>query len=135
MASPDRVFQQVYAWYKASIERMLAASPLPAADRAAVEQLIWQALGVVDPAAPPAAPEFTDLRDNGAAAESLALACEVIGETLAALGHVKQAVDALAPGGNPAAALAVVRPVMEQIDRLTHLQPNSHRNGRRAGLR
>ena len=125
MASPDRVFQQVYAWYKASIERMLAASPLPAADRAAVEQLIWQALGVVDPAAPPAAPEFTDLRDNGAAAESLALACEVIGETLAALGHVKQAVDGLAPGGNPAAALAVVRPVMEQIDRLTHLQPNS----------
>jgi hypothetical protein len=125
MALPDTVFQQVYAWYKASIERMLAASPVAPADRAAVAQLIWQTLGVVNPAAPPAAPGFADFRDNGAAADSLALACEIIGETLAALGHIKQAIDGLAPGGNPAAALAVVGPVMDQIDRLTQLQPNS----------
>jgi len=54
----------------------------------------------------------------------MAVACQVISETLAALGHIKDAVDAL-HGGNPASALAVVGPVMEQIDRLTQLQANS----------
>jgi len=73
---------------------------------------------------PAANPDLADFKDNGAAAESLAIACEVIAETLAALGYVKQAVDALG-GGNPAAALAVVSPVMQQIDRLTQLQANS----------
>jgi len=81
-------------------------------------------LGVLNPAAPPANPDLAIFKDNGAAAESLAIACEVIAETLAALGYVKQAVDALG-GGNPAAALAVVSPVMQQIDRLTQLQANS----------
>ncbi len=111
MAKPDKVFTQVYAWYKASIERMLAASAIPAGDKPAVEQLIWQVLGVLNPAAPPADPDLADFKDNGAAAESLAIACEVIAETLAALGYVKQAVDGL-QGGSPAAALAVVGPVM-----------------------
>ena len=124
MAKPDKVFTQVYAWYKASIERMLAASAIPAGDKPAVEQLIWQVLGVLNPAAPPADPDLADFKDNGAAAESLAIACEVIAETLAALGYVKQAVDGL-QGGSPAAALAVVGPVMQQIDHLTQLQANS----------
>ena len=118
MAAPDKVFQQTYAWYKASIDRLLAASAIPAAQQPAVEQLIWQMLGVLNPAAPPANPDLADFKDNGAAADSLAIACEVIAESLAALGYVKQAVDALEPGGNPAAALAVVGPVMQQIDRL-----------------
>ena len=54
-------------------------------------------LGVLNPAAPPANPDLADFQDNGAAAESLAIACEVIAESLAALGYVKQAVDALDP--------------------------------------
>ena len=29
MAAPDKVFQQAYAWYKASIDRLLAASANP----------------------------------------------------------------------------------------------------------
>ncbi|HVP30690.1 MAG TPA: DUF6603 domain-containing protein [Myxococcota bacterium] len=125
MAAPDKVFAQTYAWYKASIDRLLAASAIPAADQPAVRQLVFQILGLANPAAPPAAPDLADFKDNGAAAESLAIACEVIAETLVALGYVKQAVDALKGGGNPAAALAVVGPVMEQIDRLTQLQANS----------
>src|SRR5512143_2102038 len=125
MAAPDKVFQQTFAWYKASIDRLLAASAIPAADQPAVRQVLWQVLGVVNPAAPPANPQLSDFKDNGAAAESLAFACQVISETLVALGYIKQAVDALQPGGNPAAALAVVAPVMQQIDRLTQLQANS----------
>ncbi|HKE94237.1 MAG TPA: DUF6603 domain-containing protein, partial [Povalibacter sp.] len=124
MAAPDKVFQQTYAWYKGSIERLVAASAIPAAQQPAVQQMIWQMLGVLNPAAPPANPDLNDFKDNGAAAESLALACQVIGEALSALGYMKQAVDAL-NGGNPAAALGVVGPVMQQIDRLTQLQANS----------
>lgn len=124
MAAPDKVFQQTYAWYRASIERLLAASAIPAADRPAVERMIWEMLGVLNTAAPPANPDLNDFKDTGAAAESMALACEVIAETLTALGYVKQAVDGL-NGGNPASALAVVGPVMQQIDRLTQLQANS----------
>ncbi len=124
MSTPDKVFAQTYAWYGASIDRLLGASVIPAAERPAVEQLIWQVLGVLNPSAPPANPDLSDFKDNGAAAESLAIACEVIAEALAALGYVKQAVDAL-DGGSPAAALAVIGPVMQQIDRLTQLQANS----------
>ena len=125
MAVPDKVFLQTYAWYRASIDRVLAASPVPPAQQPAVKQLVWQLLGVVDPTAPPTNPIFSDFHDTGAAAESLSLACEVIGETLAALGYVKQAVDALNGGRNPAAALAVVGPVMQQIDGLMQMQPGS----------
>lgn len=124
MAVPDKVFTQTYAWFKGSIDRLLVASAIPAAERPAVEALIWQALGVLNLAAPPAIPDLSDFKDNGAAAESLASACQVIAETLAAVGYVKQAVDAL-DGGNPAAALAVIGPVMQQIDHLTQLQANS----------
>ena len=124
MATPDKVFKQTYAWYTASIDRALAASAIPAGQQPAVKQVIWQVLGVLNPAAPPANPDSADFRDNGAAAESLAIACQVIGEALSALGFIKQAVDGL-QGGNPASALAVVAPVMQQIDRLTNLQANS----------
>jgi len=125
MTTPDQVFQQTYAWYQASVARVLSTSPVPAAQAAAVEAMIWQALGVLDAAAPPANPALEDFRDSGADAASLALATTVIAETLAALGYVKQAVNALTPPGNPAAALAVLGPVMAQIDRLSNLQANS----------
>ena len=124
MSPPDKVFKQTYAWYNAAIDHLVAASPIPAGDRPAVKQLIWQVLGVLNPAAPPANPQLSDFKDNGAASESLAMACQVIGEALVALGFIKQAVDAM-QGGSPAAALAVVSPVMQQIDRLTQLQANS----------
>ena len=125
MSQPDKVFTQTYAWYQASVDRILAASVIPAADQTKVRQLIFEILGLVNPAAPPANPDLADFKDNGAAAESLALACEVIGETLSALGYIKQAIDAVQANGSPAAALAVVEPVMQQIDRLTQLQANS----------
>jgi hypothetical protein len=95
MAAPDKVFQQTYTWYNTSVDRLLAASLIPAAEQPAVRQMIWQMLGVLNPAAPPANPDLTDFKDNGAAADSLALACQVIAEALAALGYVKQAVDGL----------------------------------------
>ena len=86
MAVPDKVFQQVYGWYQASIDRMLATGSVPVGDRPAAANLLRQALGIVNAAAPPANPDLADFRDNGAAPESIALACEVIAETLAALG-------------------------------------------------
>jgi hypothetical protein len=125
MAAPDKVFKQVYAWYQQSIDRLLAASGLPAAEQGQARQLLWQLLGVLNAGAPPANPDLADFRDNGAAAESMAVACNVVGEVLAALGHLKQAIAALDGGGNPAAALAVVGPVLEQVDRLVALQPNA----------
>jgi hypothetical protein len=117
MAVPDPVFKQVYAWYKTSIEQSLATSPLPSTDKDHVKTLMLQALGVTNPAAPGAI-AFTDLQDNGAAKDSLALACQIIGEVLSALAPIKQAVDALGGGGNPAGVLAAVGPVMDQIDGL-----------------
>ncbi|HLL20307.1 MAG TPA: DUF6603 domain-containing protein, partial [Rubrivivax sp.] len=125
MAAPDKVFKQAYAWYQQSIDRLLAASSLPAAQQGPVREQLWQLLGVLNAAAPPANPDLADFRDNGAAAESMALACNVVGEVLSALGHLKQAIEAVDGGGNPAAALAVVGPVMQQIDRLVTLAPNA----------
>lgn len=125
MATPDKVFQQTFAWYKASIDRVLAASGLPAGDQPAVRQIIWQVLGVLNPAAPPANPQLSDFKDSGATGESLALASQVIGEALVALGYIKDAVDAQQGGGNPAAALAVIGPIMQQVDRLKNLEANS----------
>ena len=125
MADPDKVFKQTYAWYKASIDRVLAASGLSVAQQAQVEPLIWQMLGVLNPAAPPVNPDLTDFKDNGAAAESLAIAATVVAEVLVALGYVQQAVAALGSGGNPAAALAVIGPVLQQVDRLSNLQAGS----------
>jgi hypothetical protein len=124
LAAPDKVFKQTYAWYQASIDQVVSASAIPAGDQAAVKRLIFEMLGVVNAGAPPANPDLSDFHDNGAAGESLAIACQIIAETLAALGHIKDAVDGL-QGGNPASALAVVGPVMEQIDRLTKLEANS----------
>lgn len=125
MATADKVFVQTCAWYKASIDRVLAASTIPAgADRDAVRQMLWQALGALDPAGPPANPGRGDFRDNGAAAESLGIATQVIAESLTALGFIKTAVDGL-QGGDEAAALAVVGPVLQQINDLTRLQANS----------
>ena len=80
MAAPDKVFKQTYAWYKASIDRALAASGLPAAQQPQVEQLIWQMLGVLNPAAPPAVPDLTDFKDTGADAQSLAVAAQIVAE-------------------------------------------------------
>ena len=94
MAAPDRAFAQTYAWYRASIDRLVAAAPIAPAQQSAVARVLWQMAGVLNADAPPINPDLNDFRDNGAAAESLAIACEVIGEVLVALGHVKQAIDA-----------------------------------------
>ena len=123
MAKPDKVFQQAYAWFRASVARGLAASPMPAADQARIETLIWQLLGVINPSPPPADPDIADFNDSGAHADSLARAAQIVAESLVALATLKTAVDALRPGGNPAAALGLVRPVMQQIEALTHDQP------------
>jgi hypothetical protein len=125
MAAPDKVLKQTYAWYRTSITHVLDASPLSPAERAQVEPLIWKMLGVLNAAAPPANPDLSDFADNGGAAESLAIAATVVAETLVALGYVQQAVSALGGGGNPAAALAVIGPVLQQVDRLSHLQAGS----------
>ena len=125
MATPDKVIEQAYDWFRKSVERAVTASSIPAGDRPQVEQLIWRMLGVLTPAAPPANPDLSDFADTGAHAQSIAVAAQIVAESLAALEYVKQAVDALQPGGNPAAALAVVTPVMQQIERLSKMQAGS----------
>lgn len=125
MAKPDKVFQQTYAWYRASIARVIAASAIPAAQQPQVEALVWQMLGVLNAAAPPVDPDLADFQDSGADAASLAVAATIVSEVLVALGHVRQAVDALGSGGNPAAALAIIGPVLDQVDRITKLDANS----------
>ena len=57
-AEPDKVFHQAYAWFNGSVARGLAASPVPVADQARVEMLIWQMLGVINPSPPPADPDI-----------------------------------------------------------------------------
>ena len=86
MAKPDKVFKQTYAWFKASISRALAGEQ-PSQQRSGpqVEQLIWQMLGVLNPAAPPADPDLADFSDNGADAQSLAVATQIVAESLVAL--------------------------------------------------
>ena len=125
MATPDKVFEQTYDWFRKSVERALTASSIPAGDRPQVEQLIWRMLGVLTPATPPANPDLANFADTGAHAQSIAVAAQIVAESLAALEYVKQTVDALQPGGNPAAALAVVTPVMQQIERLSKMQAGS----------
>lgn len=113
MAKPDRVFKQSYDWFRAAVSHALAG--LPAGQRVPAEQLVWQMLGVLNPAVPPADPDLDDFATSGADAQSLAAAAHVVGESLVALEFVKQAIDGL-QGRNPAAAIAVLGPVLRQID-------------------
>ncbi len=116
MAQPDSVFQQCYSWFRNSVRQ--AVSGLPAAERDDAEKLIWQMLGLLNANAPlPANPDINDFRDTGATAESLALAAQIVAESLAALDYIKQTVDAL-QGGNPAAALGVIAPILRQLEQL-----------------
>ena len=120
MAEPDRVLKQAFTWYEASIVRAITASGLSPADQAAVTTLLWDALGLKNPAAPPANPDLVDFKEHNGAQESLAVAATIVGEALVALGYVQQAVAAAGGGGLPA-ALAVVDPVLQQIERLRKL--------------
>ena len=115
MAQPDAVFQKCYSWFRDSVSQ--AVSALPAADRAAAETLIWQMLGLTNANAPlPANPDINDFRDTGATAESLALAAQIVAESLAALDNIKRAVDVLP--ANPVAALGIIAPIMQQLQQL-----------------
>jgi hypothetical protein len=120
MAEPDRVLKQAFAWYKASVSRALAASGLSPGDQAAATTLLWDALGLKNPGAPPANPDLLDFKEHDGAQESLAVAVTMVAEALVALGYVQQAVAAAGGGGLPA-ALAVVDPVLQQIERLRTL--------------
>jgi len=97
VAKPDKVFKQAYDWFRESVNQAL--SSVPPAQRAQVEQLVWQMLGVL-PSPLPADPNIEDFKDTGAAADSLAVAAQIVAESLAALEYIKRAVDDL-QGGNP----------------------------------
>jgi len=121
VAAPDKVLKQTYDWFSESVNQALTG--LPAAQRPQVEQLVWQMLGVL-PFPIPANPDLSDFKDTGASAESLAVAAQVVAEALVALEYVKRGVDGL-QGGNLAAALGVIRPVIEQVNRLSQASPGS----------
>ncbi len=123
MAKPDKVFKQTYDWFRAALNQAL--SSLPVGQRAQVEQLVWQMMGLLNPAAPPADPNLEDFKTGGADAESLAVAANVVGESLVALDYVKQAVDGLSDG-NLAAAMAVLGPVIRQIENIAKTPGNGY---------
>lgn len=123
MAKPDKVFKQTYDWFRAAVNNALAG--VPAGQRAQVEQLVWQLLGVLTPAAPPADPDIDDFAKGGADAKSLSVAATITGESLVALDYIKQAVDGLS-GGNPAAAIALIEPVIRQIENIAKAPGNSY---------
>ena len=125
MAKPDKVFGQTYAWYRGALDRALAASGMSAAQQAQVAPLVLQMIGLQNPAAPPNDPDLADFKDNNAVSESLAFATQAVGEALVALNLVRQGVDALGANGSPAAALGLVTPVMQQIERLRQLGAGS----------
>ncbi|APW36747.1 hypothetical protein RD110_05700 [Rhodoferax koreense] len=117
MTKPDKVFRQAYDWYRGAVTKAVAG--LPAAQQAQAEQLLWQMLGLLQSDQPPPDdPDLEAFKDAGGAAESLAVAAQIVAEVLAALELVKKAVDGL-QGGNPGAALAVVVPVFQQVQRLS----------------
>jgi Holliday junction resolvasome RuvABC endonuclease subunit len=87
MAKLDKVFKQTYDWFRAAVTD--AVTGVPAAQRAQVEQLVWQLLGILNPAAPPADPDIDDFAKGGADAESLAVAATIAGESLVALDYIK----------------------------------------------
>jgi hypothetical protein len=124
MAKPDKIFEQTYDWFRQSVTRALDASAIPAGQKAQVEQLVWQMLGLKNPAAPPGDADLSDFNDTGAAAQSIALASQILAESLVALEFVKQGVDAL-QGGSPAALLGLISPVMQQIERVSNIEPGS----------
>ncbi|MGE8165997.1 DUF6603 domain-containing protein [Paraburkholderia sp. NPDC080076] len=113
MSKPDQAFKQVYDWFRTTITHALSALPDP--QRVDAERLVWQMLGVLDADAPPIDPDLSDFAPNGAHAESLSFAVGVIGEALTALNCMRQAVDAM-EGGNPTAALAMLDPVLQQME-------------------
>ena len=117
MPAPDKVLKQTYDWFSESVNQALSGLPPQ------VEPLVWQMLGVL-PFPIPANPDLNDFKDTGASAESLAVATQVVAEALVALEYVKRGVDGL-QGGNLAAALGVIRPVIEQVNRLSQASPGS----------
>ncbi|MDB5893288.1 MAG: hypothetical protein JWQ88_819, partial [Rhodoferax sp.] len=124
MAKPDKVFRQTYDWYRGAVNKAVAA--LPADQQATAVQLVWQMLGVLQSDQPPPDdPDLDAFKDPGGAADSLAVAAQIVAEVLVALEQVKKAVDGL-QGGDPGAALAVVGPVFQQVERLAQGMPGGH---------
>lgn len=123
MAKPDKLFKQTYAWFSRAVDQT-SSKIQPASQIPAAKTLIWQSLGILNAAAPPADPDLNDFVDAGANAESLAIAAQIAAESLAALDLVKQAVDSL-QGGGPAALLGLIAPVMQQIENLAQGLPKS----------
>lgn len=123
MAKPDKLFKQTYSWFKQSVDQTLShvqpANQIPAA-----QSLVWQMIGVLNSAALPADPDLNDFVDGGANAESLAVAAQIVAESLVALDLVKQGVDSL-QGGVSAALLGLIAPVMQQIENLSEGLPKS----------
>ncbi len=123
MARPDKLFKQTYDWFKQSVDQSISQVQ-PANQIPAAEAMVWQMLGVLNAASPPADPDLNDFADGGANAESLSVAAQIIAEALVALDLVKQGVDSL-QGGGAAALLGLIAPVMEQIENLSNGLPKS----------
>jgi hypothetical protein len=89
--------------------------------------MFWQMLGLsaIDSAAPPADPDLDIFIDGGADAQSLAMATQIVAESLSALDLIKQGVDSV-EAGDPATILGLIQPVMTQIERLSKGLPKSH---------
>jgi hypothetical protein len=123
VAKPDKLFKQTYTWFKQSVEHVLNQVQ-PADQIPAAQSMVWQMLGVLNAAAPPADPDLDDFANVAAAPESLAVAVQIIAESLVALDMVKQGVDS-PQGDGRNAILGLIAPVMQQIENLSQGLPKS----------
>lgn len=110
MADPDKVFRQSFAWFSASIERVLEASTLPAPQRDQIRSMLWKLLGLLPANAPQDNPRFEDFRNHAGDKASIAHALTIIAEAVAALGLLDRA-----RAGEGLAA--VLGPALAQVQR------------------
>ena len=123
MAKPDKVFKKSYSWFRESVDRSLAiASPAISADvRAQIAERIFALLGLQPIGGTlPADPDLNQFSTSGAAAESIAFAALIVGESIAALDTVRTVVEALQASDNAKKldALKVIGDVIKQVDRI-----------------
>jgi Family of unknown function (DUF6603) len=120
MSAPDKVFKKSYSWFRESVDRALAITDpsITAAVRAEIAERIFALLGLQPMGGTlPANPNVDDFASPGAAAESIAFAAVIAGESLAAIDTVRAIVEA-SDNAKKLEALKVIGDIIKQVDRI-----------------
>ena len=117
----DRAFRKTYRWFRESVSHALAGSSLSAAQQQQVEVLLWKLLGLASADAQiPADADPDDFQATGAAANSISAAALIVGESVAIVDVLQQAVAALAASdaAGKLQALKQIKPLVQSIEAL-----------------